>query len=118
MYARVTYIQAPEGKLEEGLEKWHQNVLPVTKGRPGFRGVVSLIDRESNKSLAITIWDVEKDLLASAEAEYHRQAVERYGEYFGGAKEPENYEVDLAEGPIFDLPDSVEPRPSESPSPA
>jgi hypothetical protein len=103
MYARVTYVQAPEGKVNEGLKLWRENVLPITKSREGFRGVVSLVQRETGKALSITLWDMELQLLDSTEAEYHKQALERYGEYFEGVHDPENFEIDFLEGPVFEL---------------
>jgi hypothetical protein len=102
MYARVTYVNAPIEKVEEGLALWRENVLPVTKSREGFRGVLSMVDRESGKAVSITLWDMEKDLMASVEAEYHQQAVERYSEYFEGAHDPENFELYFYEGPVFE----------------
>ena len=51
MFARVTYVQAPEGegKIQEGLKLWYQNVLPTTSAREGFKGVLSLVDHETGK---------------------------------------------------------------------
>jgi len=102
MFARVTYVQAPIDKVEEGLKLWRENVLPVTKNREGFRGVFSLVDHETGKAVSVTLWEMERDLIASTEAEYHQQAVEKYSEYFAGAHEPENYEMYFFEGPIFE----------------
>ena len=102
MFARVTYVQAPEGTIDQGLTLWRENVLPVTMARDGFAGVLSMVDRETGKALSITLWNLADDLFASTEAEYHRQAVAKYGEYFSGAHTPENYEVHLAQGPVFD----------------
>ena len=102
MFGRVSYVQAPEGKVEEGLNLWRANVLPVTMARDGFTGVISMIDRKSGKALSITLWDVEEALIASTEAEYHQQAVAKFGEYFSGAHEPENYEIYFFGGPVFD----------------
>ena len=101
MYARVTYVQAPEGKVEDGLRIWYEQILPITMGREGFRGVLSLVDRKSGKAVSLTLWDLEESLVASTEQEYHRQAMEKYGEYFQLAHAPENYEVHWFAGPLF-----------------
>ena len=102
MFARVTYVQAPEGKVEEGLNLWRKNVLPVTMAREGFTGTISMIDRTTGKALSLTLWDLEEDLVASTEAEYHLQAVAKFSEFFQGAHEPENFEVYFFGGPVFD----------------
>ena len=104
MFARVTYVQAPEGEgeIERGLKIWYQNVLPITRSREGFMGVLSLIDPETGKGLSVTLWEGDEELLKSTEAEYHKQAIERYSDFFPeGVHDPENYQVNLYLGPIY-----------------
>lgn len=100
MFARVTYVQAPEGRVEEGLTIWRNEILPVTMAREGFRGVISLVDAETGKALSITLWDMSEELFASTEAEYHKEAIARFGEYFEKAHDPDNFEVHFLEGPM------------------
>jgi hypothetical protein len=102
VFCRVTHVQAPEGKVQEGLQLWYDNVLPVTKAREGFKGALSLVDPESGKALSITFWEGEQDLIESTEAEYHQRAIERFGEFFENAHEPENFVLNLFCGDIFD----------------
>ena len=87
--------------MQEGLKLWYENVLPVTKAREGFQGALSLVDVESGKALSITFWEGEESLLASTEAEYHKQAIQRFGEFFENAHDPENFQLHLFTGPIF-----------------
>src|SRR4051795_8960524 len=101
MFCRVTHVQAPEGKVQEGLDLWYENILPITKSREGFMGAVSMVDFDSGKALSITLWEGEEDLLASTEAEYHKKAVERFGQFFENAHEPENYTMHMFTGPVF-----------------
>jgi hypothetical protein len=97
----VTHVQAPEGRVEEGLKLWYDNVLPVTKAREGFKGALSLVDYDSGKALSVTFWEGESEMLESTEAEYHKQAVARFGEFFENAHEPENFQLHLYAGDIF-----------------
>ena len=103
MFARVTYVQAPEGEgeIQRGLKIWYQNVLPITSAREGFQGVLSLVDPSTGKGLSVTLWEGDEELIASTEAKYHNEALERFGEFFGGVHDPENYEVNLYKGPIY-----------------
>jgi hypothetical protein len=101
MFCRVTHVQAPEGRVQEGLDLWYENILPVTKSREGFQGAISMVDFDSGKALSITLWEGEEDLLASTEAEYHKKAMERFGEFFQHAHEPENYSMHMFTGPVF-----------------
>ena len=105
MYVRVTHVQAPEpGRIREGLEGWYRTVLPMTKVREGFLGVVSLVNWQTGRALSLTIWDGDEDRLASVEAEYHKKAIARFGEFFTGAHAPEDFELNLCEGPLFSEP--------------
>ena len=61
------------------------------------RGCFFCLDAKTGK----TLWEGDEQLLSSTEAEYHKQALERYGEFFEGVHDPENFELNLFEGPIF-----------------
>jgi hypothetical protein len=104
MFARVTYVQAPSvDRIDEGLRLWYENVLPTTASREGFIGVLSLVDWHTGKALSVTLWEGDEQLLASTEAKYHQQALERFGEFFPeDVHDPENYEVNLYQGPIYE----------------
>jgi hypothetical protein len=99
VFCRVT--QAPEGRVQEGLKLWYENVLPVTMARDGFKGALSLVDPDTGKALSITFWEGEDELLSSTEAEYHLQAIKRFGAFFENAHEPENFKLHLFTGDIF-----------------
>jgi hypothetical protein len=101
VFCRVTHVQAPEGRVHDGLKLWYDNVLPVTKAREGFKGALSMVDFDSGKALSITFWEGETEMLASTEAEYHKQAMQRFGEFFENAHEPENFSLHLYTGDIF-----------------
>jgi Antibiotic biosynthesis monooxygenase len=101
VFCRVTHVQAPEGRVQDGLKLWYDNVLPVTKAREGFRGAISMVDMQSGKALSITFWEGEDALIASTEAEYHQQAIKRFGEFFENAHDPENFQMHLYTGPMF-----------------
>jgi hypothetical protein len=101
MFCRVTYAQAPHGRVWEGLKLWQDNVLPVDKAREGFKGALSLADFDSGRALSITFWEGERAKLVSTEAEYHERALERFGEFFENAREPENFELHMFTGDVF-----------------
>ena len=101
MNARVTYVQAPEGMVEKGLKLWYENVLPVTMARGRFSWR-SLASRSGDRQGAVDhILGHRGELAREHQADYHREAVARYGEFFESAHEPENYVVDIATGPMF-----------------
>ena len=71
MYARLsTYQGSPnseDAQVEEGLRYAREEVLPRARQMDGFRGVISLLDRRSGKSLSVTLWASEEAMRASEE---------------------------------------------------
>jgi heme-degrading monooxygenase HmoA len=97
MHARVSTIEAPPERVDEGIDRVVNTVIPMLREVPGFDGVLSLVDRTSGRSLTITLWDSEEALRTSEEKanELRSQAA---GE-LGATKPPqvERYEVVVAE---------------------
>jgi heme-degrading monooxygenase HmoA len=97
MYARVTTIQGSTDQIDEGIDTLRDTTLPAVKGIEGFKGICSLIDRQTGKGLTITLWESETALQASEE-EANRIRREVAGN-LGATGEPtvERYEVALYE---------------------
>ena len=68
MFARVSTFQSPVDKLAESEEVLKNEIVPGVQEFDGERGVISLVDRQSGKSLAITLWETEEAMRASEEA--------------------------------------------------
>ncbi|HEV8686739.1 MAG TPA: antibiotic biosynthesis monooxygenase [Gaiellaceae bacterium] len=93
----MSTIEAPPERLEEGLDRVVNIVIPMLREVPGFDGVLSLVDRTSGRSLTITLWDSEEALRTSEERadQLRSQAAEELG-----AMQPpqvDRYEVVVAE---------------------
>jgi hypothetical protein len=67
MHARVSTFESPADKLDEGELVLRKEIVPTMREIAGCRGVISLVDRQSGKSLAITLWDTEDAMRASEE---------------------------------------------------
>ena len=69
MHARVSTYQGPTDpdQIEEGLRHVRENILPQVQQMDGFKGVVGLLDRQSGKSLSITLWESEEAMRQSEE---------------------------------------------------
>ncbi len=66
MWARVTTLQGPAGQSADDLEKntqiLREQALPAARELPGFKGLLSLADRESGRGITITLWEDEAAL--------------------------------------------------------
>lgn len=96
MHARVSTFQGPLDQTVKGIRVAREQILPAARLQEGFRGLYILFDRESGRSLSITLWETEEDLRASEEAAQRArsESAERSGEEIVGV---ERYEVALRE---------------------
>ncbi len=76
-----------------------ERVLPIMKAREGFRGALSLADFDTGRALSISFWEGEG--AAREEAKNHERAIEHFGEFFENAPEPEDMQLHLFTGEIF-----------------
>lgn len=93
---RVSLLEGPPERLDEGTRNAQENVLPKARQLRGWKGFISLVDRGSGRSKLITLWDSEDSLRTSEEQgdQLRKQAAEGGGETITGV---ERYEVAVAE---------------------
>ena len=94
MFARVSTLHGPPDLLEASLAVIRQEVLPAFGERPGFKGILSLVNPERGTSITITLWQSEADMHASdKEAQSLRAAAAEAGD--DQILSVERYEVGL-----------------------
>jgi heme-degrading monooxygenase HmoA len=96
LFARVSTFQGPPDQTSEGIRVAREQILPAARLQDGFVGIYLLYDRESGRSLAITIWKTEADMRASEEAALRArtESAQASGDAIVGV---ERYEVALQE---------------------
>jgi quinol monooxygenase YgiN len=67
VFARTTTIQADRSKVEDGIARVRDQVLPAVTAIDGCIGMSLLVDRESGRCIATTAWESEAAMQASAE---------------------------------------------------
>ncbi len=68
MHARVTTIQGSPDKMDDATSHLQEQTLPQLQKMEGFKGFVSLGDRQSGKVLGVAFWESEEALQATEEA--------------------------------------------------
>jgi heme-degrading monooxygenase HmoA len=96
LFARVSTFQGPPDQTSEGIRVAREHILPAARLQDGFVGIYLLYDRESGRSLAITLWKTEADMRASEEAALRArtESAQASGDVIVGV---ERYEVALQE---------------------
>ncbi len=98
MHARVVTVQFQTGKVDEGTQILRESILPETRQQVGFQGVMALLDRSTDKSIAITLWQTEADAQASGASSVYLQAqIAKVASLFAAAPIVETYEVAVQE---------------------
>lgn len=92
MYARVSRFHGSSGAGSGAPPS--DEALAAMRGIPGFRGVISMVDRASGDSLAVTLWESEEAMRASEEQanRMREEMAQAAGDEIRGV---ERYEVDL-----------------------
>lgn len=73
-----------------------EQILPAARLQDGFKGIYILFDRQSGRSLSVTLWESEQQMQASEQAAYRTrtESAEASGETVVAVK---RYEVALHE---------------------
>lgn len=96
MYGRITFLEGSSEQIDAGTEYVRGTILPAARELDGFRGILSLSDRESGKGLTITLWETEEAMRASEEKanRMRDEAAQALGGSIAGV---ERYEVTINE---------------------
>jgi heme-degrading monooxygenase HmoA len=110
VYARISTLEGPPERIDEGLRHVRENLLPQISQQEGFEGMVALADRKTGTTLGITFWESEEALKASEEAaqRLREESAQAMSDTIAGV---ERYEVGLFEvpsaGPVSGVTDTV-----------
>ncbi len=97
MHARVTRMQAKPGRVDEIVRISREKVVPEIRKQKGFRGVVQLVDRETDRAVSITLWETQADLEAVEAGGVYAWAIDTVADAFAEPHEREVWEVSIHE---------------------
>jgi len=70
MYARVSSNMIPKGKVDEVSKMVRETTWPATKKQKGYKGYLTLVNKETGEAMGISLWDTEEDMIASEKTHY------------------------------------------------
>ena len=96
MYARVTLAQLQPGKVGELLQFLRDNVVSAAQAQRGFKGLLLLTDDNTNKGIALALWETEADMVASEASDgYYTVQLARGARFFAAPPVREAYQVSI-----------------------
>jgi hypothetical protein len=100
MYARVTLVEIDtlRSSVEEALELYKENVMPVLREQEGFEGVVLMATPEG-KGMVVSLWETAEQARVSSEKGFYSQVLEQFVTLFSSPPGRESYEVVFADVP-------------------
>jgi quinol monooxygenase YgiN len=66
MHARVNATEWNPEEVERGMRLTEETIIPSYQEQPGFRGYMLLTEPGGERAMAITLWETEEDMDASA----------------------------------------------------
>lgn len=97
MHARVTRMQAKPGRVDDIVRISRESVVPEVRRQKGFKGVVQLVDRASDRAVSITLWETLADLEAVEQGGVYAWAIDTVAQAFAEPHEREVWEVSIRE---------------------
>jgi hypothetical protein len=97
--ARVSSLEGSQGGIDDGIAFIREQIIPEAADLTGWRGILTLADRQTGRAKTVTFWDGPESLRASeARAdELRAQAADAMGDSIAGV---DRYEVALHETPV------------------
>ncbi len=101
MFARVVTTQGKPELVDEGIRAFQEIVLPELKKHQGFKQWYLLINRQTGKSMGVSMWESEQAPMV--DSAMMSQMYQQVKQKVGMTQEPmvENYEVAVAEVPTL-----------------
>ena len=96
MYARVTLAQIQPGKIDELTHFLRDNVVPAAKTQQGFKGLLVLTDENTNKGIAIALWETAAAMATSEASDgYYTVQLARGAHFFAAPPERSVYQLNI-----------------------
>lgn len=97
MHARITAGRVQPGQLAAVSRTVRDELVPVAKDQPGFRGFIEMGDETSGTFQLLTLWDTEAAMEAGEAAGYYRAQLAKLEAGLRGQPTRETFAVILWE---------------------
>jgi quinol monooxygenase YgiN len=92
-YAQILQVALQPDTAQQVTDLFQHEVGPVLQQQPGFLTSRLLTNADTNRCLAVMLWDSEQHRDASDTSEALQQALARLQPYFDGAATLDHYEL-------------------------
>ena len=100
MFARILKVKFGLDGVDEAIRMFRESTIPGCKKQGGFREAYFLDDRETGECVLITLWETQKDMLASEESHFFQNQLVKFMPLFRTPPIRESYEIVLDESKV------------------
>ena len=93
MYLRVVTSQIKTDSVTEAIQIWRDQLIPILKEIKGYKCGYLSGDRNSGKSMAISIWETEADATTFYTSGKYAEIMALFASHFAAAPTQELFEV-------------------------
>ncbi len=93
MFVRQTVIHTEAGKIDEAAKLFEESVIPAFRSQKGYRGAFFISDRETGKSICVSLWDSEQDAQVNEQSHIYQEQLIKFMKYFTLNPIREGYEL-------------------------
>ena len=97
MFARVLRSHLKLDKVDDAARMFEENVLPLCRKQPGFRGAFFMKDAGTGDSVVITLWEDRDAMMASETNRFFQEQVAKFVPFYREAPVRDAYEVIIQE---------------------
>jgi quinol monooxygenase YgiN len=94
VFARVTFTQVKEDKVDEAIKVTKESVLTTAKSQKGFKSAI-LLTQPAGKAIMISMWESEEDAVANERSGYYQEQLAKFKGMFTAPPVHEGYKVSL-----------------------
>jgi len=93
MFARLLKIQLKLDRIDDAVNLFKKNVVPLCRKQKGFKGAYFMADPKSGEGLVITLWKNEETMLASERNQFFLEQVAKFLSFYTKPPIRESFEV-------------------------
>ena len=93
MHAAVNFTQIQPGKMNEAIAIFRDVVVPAASQQQGNSGGILLTDPNTNKAIAVGLWETEADAAAVITSGWYQEQIAKFASVFAAPPVREVYEV-------------------------
>jgi heme-degrading monooxygenase HmoA len=68
MHARMFAFEGSPDEIESAVAMAREQILPLEREMPGFRGLIVLTDKEAGRVVSVSLWESEEQMRGSEES--------------------------------------------------